>query len=343
LVERTAVSSFHRKGNLQWQPTQIVARKKKNIGFSHFAESLLHDDPQHGLSSVFLCGLGLVLGVFIWSYWSTITNLWHIWMRSDEYSSGLLVPFLAIYLLWLRRKELSQCPIKPCLWGFLIFLLAQAFRYFGLLFMFASAERLSLVFSLMGILLLLLGKKFFVKLFPLMLFLFLMLPLPKRFENQITLPLQSWATSSAVFSLEILGYDVTREGNIIHLITGQGKITTVAVAEACNGLRMVTSFFVISSLVILIVHRIWWEKLLLFLSTLPIALLCNTIRLAITSIAFTLLEGEQWEKIFHDFGGYAMMPLALGIVILELWIFNKLIQNPTGNESPPASGIYTVR
>ena len=119
--------------------------------------------------------------------------------------------------------------------------------------------------------------------------------------------------------MEMMGYAVIREGNIIH-ING----TSVAVAEACNGLRMVMSFFVITALVVLLVRRKLWEKLAVLFSSLPIALLCNTIRLTITAIAFTVLAGKNWEEIFHDFGGYAMMPMAVMIVVFELWFLNKL-------------------
>ncbi len=60
-------------------------------------------------------------------------------------------------------------------------------------------------------------------------------------------------------------------------------------------------------------------------SSLPIALLCNTIRLTGTSIAFTMIDGEKYAVAFHDWGGYAMMPVALGIVVLELWLLAKLM------------------
>ena len=153
-----------------------------------------------------------------------------------------------------------------------------------------------------------------------LLFLCLMLPWPHRVQAQISLPLQGWATDSAVFCLELAGYDVVRDGNVI----GIGQ-TNVAVAEACNGLRMVTAFLVISALVVLLVQRAWWEKLIILLSSLPIALFCNTLRLAITAVFFTILEGDNVEKLFHDFGGYAMMPLALALVVGEFWLLGRLV------------------
>jgi exosortase len=201
-------------------------------------------------------------------------------------------------------------------------------RLFGLYFMWSSAERLSITLSVAALVILLFGWRFFMKVATILLFLCLMLPLPNQVQAWVAQPLQRWATSSAVFCLETVGYEVLREGNIIHI--GQ---STVAVAEACNGLRMVTAFFVTSGLVVLLVNRAWWEKIIVLISSLPIALLCNTIRLAVTAVFFTVLEGEQWEKIFHDFGGYAMMPLALAAIVFELWLLTRLTSRPESREA----------
>jgi exosortase len=270
----------------------------------------------------------LLLIAFLWSYWPGLVNLWNVWQRSDEYSSGLLVPFLAVYILWSRRYDIAQCHIRPSIiWGLFAFVAAQGLRLFGLYLGYGSAEDLSVALSIAALVLLLFGWQFFRKVSTVLLFLCLMLPWPRRVQAAVALPLQRWATSSAVFCLEAMGYEVIQEGNVIHI--GQA---TVAVAEACNGLRMITAFFVISGLVVLLVRRAWWEKLIVLVSSLPIALLCNTARLTITALAFTVLSGEHWEKIFHDFGGYAMMPLALAAVVTELWLLAKLTTLPLKEE-----------
>ena len=271
---------------------------------------------------------GFVLIAFLWSYWPGIVELWNIWQRSDEYSSGLLVPFLAVYVLWSRRHDIAQCPIRPSIWGLPAFAAAQGIRFFGLYDMYGSAENLSVVLSIAALVLLLFGFQLLRKVSMVLLFLCLMLPWPIRIQAAVTLPLQRWSTWSAVFCLEVIGYEVVQQGNVINI--GQAS---VAVAEACNGLRMITAFFVINSLVVLLVKRVWWEKLIVLVSSLPIALLCNTVRLAITAIAFTVLSGEQWEKIFHDFGGYAMMPLALAMIVTELWLLAKLTVLPLKEEA----------
>jgi len=264
-------------------------------------------------------GTIILAGVFIWSYWFDFAELWDIWWRSDEYSSGMLVPLFALYILWARRNEIFQYNIEPSLWGMLGLIFAQAARYFGLYFMYSSAERFSIVFTVASLVLLLFGWSIFHKLVPLLLFLCLMLPLPHSIHTAVMLPLQNLATKSAVFCLETAGFTVFHQGNVIHL-----NETTIAVAEACNGLRMITAFFVVTGFIVLLLHRPWWEKLVLFASSLPVALLCNTARLTITSIAFSRFRAGRWEQMFHDFGGYAMMPLAIAIVMFELWLLAKL-------------------
>ena len=330
--------SFKPKGMLERSVSKVLKVAQNNAGRLQEALQLqvgkinekLPDWVQSRKTKIvpWLAG-SLVLIAFLRSYKAGLAELWNLWQRSDEYSSGLLVPFLAIYILWSRRNNIAQCRIKPSvLWGLFAFIAAQGIRLFGLFFMYGSAERLSIALSIAALVLLLFGWQFLRKVSTVLLYLCLMLPWPNRVQAAVTIPLQHWATSSAVFCLETIGYEVVREGNVIHIGNA-----SVAVAEACNGLRMITAFFVISGLVVLLVKRAWWEKLIVLTSSLPIALLCNTVRLAITAVFFTVLEGEHWEKIFHDFGGYAMMPLALAAIVAELWLLAKLTTLPTKEEA----------
>jgi len=292
--------------------------------------------PRSGNYLVYASGSLIVLAALLWSYWPTITDLIREWNRSDEYSCGVLVPFLTAYVLWLRRRDLRSLPVRPALLlGLGGFLLAQAVRALGLDF-YSFAERFSMVLSLAALVLLVLGWKYLAKLVPILLFLCLMLPWPHRVQGIVTLPLQRWSTTSAVFCLELAGYEVRQDGNEI----GIGTVH-VAVAEACNGLRMITAFFVISGLVVLLVKRTWWEKLLILASSLPIAFLCNTLRLAATAVCFTIIKGADVEQWFHDWAGYAMMPLALAMVVGELWLLARLTTPPLAIEPAVISRHHT--
>lgn len=294
----------------------------------HWTKVVAWADTRFGgaaLSRVaYIAGSIVLLWAFLWSYWPTLTDLWDIWQGSDEYSAGLLVPFLAAYVLWSRRHDLARVAIRPALVaGTAVFILAQAMRSFGLYFMYGSARMFSMIVSVTAIVLLLLGWRFLWKSATILIFLCLMLPWPKRIQGAIALPLQRWATNSAAFCLELAGRAVVQDGNVITI-----GDTSVDVAYACNGLRMITAFFVISGLVVLLVKRAWWEKLIVLISSVPIALFCNTLRLTITAIVYTRLEAEAVRELFHKWGGYAMMPLALAMIVGELWLLARLTIPP---------------
>jgi exosortase len=270
-----------------------------------------------------VAGLAAVAAAYLWSFWPDLQDLWGVWQVSEEYSSGLLVPFLAAYVVWCRRDEFRSLVVKPCLWGLVLLVLVQALRLFGLYSFYNSVTRLSVVLTIAGLVLWLGGRDLLRRSWTVLAFLLLMLPWPNRVQQKIGIPLQGWSTASAVFGLELTGYDVVREGNIIRI-----GDTSVAVAEACNGLRMITAFVVISGLVAMLVQRPGWQKLVILISSLPIALICNTLRLAATSVAYTLIKGDQMRDLFHRFGGYAMMPLALAVVVGELWLLSRLTTKP---------------
>ncbi|MFH0964486.1 MAG: exosortase [Planctomycetota bacterium] len=268
-------------------------------------------------------GYGLALGAvgiaLAWSYSGVWLNLWKVWMKNDNYSSGVLVPFLAAYVALTRRKELAGVAARPCYWGAAIVVLGFAMLIAGMILDFASAERLSLVVVIWGLALLFFGTEVVRRHVWVLAYLLLMLPWPNRLYLAVSLPLQSWATASAVWCLELLGWLAVREGNVIHVGT-----STVAVAEACSGLRMLTAFLVVSGLVAMLVRRSFWEKALLLVSSVPIAILCNTLRLTVTAIAFTRGYGEATNEFFHDVGGIAMVPVALAILAGELWVTKRL-------------------
>ncbi|MBU1062537.1 MAG: archaeosortase/exosortase family protein, partial [Candidatus Omnitrophica bacterium] len=51
-------------------------------------------------------------------YLPTFMWMWVRWFRVDSYySHGLLVPFVALYLIWSRRKEYEKIESKREVWG----------------------------------------------------------------------------------------------------------------------------------------------------------------------------------------------------------------------------------
>lgn len=262
--------------------------------------------------------LGLVL---LWTFWSTLAELWSQWQNDPDYSVGQFVPLIAAYWVWDRRHTLRRCRISPCWWGLGVLLLGQMGRLFGLLFLYESAERYAFVLTLVGVVLLVAGKQVVWRLRWVLAFLLLMVPLPGRIHNAVAGPLQQWATAGTVAVLEIAGAEVVQEGNVVSL----GADTSVGIAEACAGLRMLSAFVVVAAVFAFAVNRPRWQRTVLVLSSIPVALACNILRLVATVWLYSATSSRVAEAFFHDFAGLTMMPVAVALLAGELWLMNVLV------------------
>ena len=110
-----------------------------------------------------------------------------------------------------------------------------------------------------------------------LLFLFLMIPLPQALVNVIAFPLQLVAADLAVNSLYALEIPALREGNIIHLAS-----TELFVAEACSGLRSLMALGTLGVVFAYFFRRDYIERGLIVLSTIPVAIVVNAFRVALT-------------------------------------------------------------
>ncbi|MBN1506438.1 MAG: exosortase/archaeosortase family protein [Sedimentisphaerales bacterium] len=261
--------------------------------------------------------------VTLWSYWPVMAGLFDEWQTNDDYSAGQLVPLVAVFLVWRDRKALGRCPMRPrWLWGIGLLVLAQAARAYGLLFMFESAERYSLVLTVVSLVLLVAGWQVLQRVKWILLFLFFMIPFPGRVHNLISGPLQRVATNGSVFLLEVIGVRVSQEGNVVTL---NGN-TPLAVAEACSGLRMLTAFIIVAAFIACMVNRSRLQKAVLLLSSIPVAVLCNIARISVTAVLMLVVNADVAQKFFHDFAGIVMMPVAVLLMFAEIWVMDRLIE-----------------
>jgi exosortase len=291
---------------------------KSHIRYKHTSHISNRSRMKQYLSA-FVIGVLVLLAA--WSYWPTMVGLVKDWQRDSDYSAGQLVPLVVLFLLWWERKKLAKYLLRPCWWGVALLMLAQAVRFYGLLFMFESAERYSLVLIIAGLVLMVAGWQVFRNVSWILLFLFLMVPFPGRVHNLISGPLQKIATGGSVFLLEAFGIRVSQQGNVVML----NENTPMAVAEACSGLRMLTAFIIVAAFTAYMVKRSRWQKAVLLFSSIPIAVMCNILRLCATAVLILLVNTEFAEKFFHDFAGFAMMPAAALLLFGELWLMDMLI------------------
>ena len=306
----------HPKGNNMGR--DIVSRHARH----EQALRMLGGDRMRSTRLRFGAIMFVLLAVTAWSYWPTIASLLKEWERNHDYSAGQLVPLVAIFLLWRDRAGLEKCPLRPCwVWGITLLVLAQMARAYGLLFMFESAERYSLVLTAAGLVLTVAGWQVFRRVKWILLFLFLMIPFPGRIHNMISGPLQRLATTGSVFLLEALGVRVGQQGNVVTL---NGNLP-LEVAEACSGLRMLTAYIIVAAFIAAMVNRSRVQKAVLVVSSIPVAVLCNIVRISATAMLMVLVNAEVAQKFFHDFAGLVMMPIAVLLMFAEIWLMDRLI------------------
>ena len=299
-----------------------------------------HSLEMSGMDQVSDCRLKLItlvlmlIAITTWSYWPTGKDLLIAWQTDDDYSAGQLVPLVVVFLLWRERKAIGECTLAPCWWGGIALLvLAEIARTYGLLSIRSSPERYSLVLAIAGLVLMVAGWQVFRRILWILLFLFLMVPLPGRVHNLISGPLQRIATTGSVFFLEAFGVRVSQEGNVVML---NGNMP-IAVAEACSGLRMLMAFIIVAAFIAYMVKRPRWQKAVLLASSIPVAVVCNMIRIFATAMLMLYVSVETAQKFFHDFAGFVMMPVAVLLLFGEIWLMDRVVVPDSGPRQGPAS------
>ena len=237
------------------------------------------------------------------------------WKLVDDYSHGFLVAPLAVYFAWERRDALLRTPIAPSWWGLLPLALGTMALAVGRLGVELMAMRTAFVLTLIGLFLLLLGTRIFrVLMFPLF-FLFLMIPLPQSLVNIVAFPLQLIAADVAVNALYLIGIPALREGNIIHMAD-----TQLFVAEACSGLRSLMALGTLAIVFAYFFRKNAIERILIVLSAIPVAILVNAFRVALTGVLTDRFGPAAAEGWIHQTEGFFTFGLAFAILLLEAWL-----------------------
>jgi exosortase len=241
------------------------------------------------------------------------------WAQVDDYSHGFVVAPLALYFAWERRHALRRAPVQGSWWGLVPLAAGSVLLAVGRLGVELTTMRWSFVFTLMGLVLLLLGRPIFrILAFPLA-FLFLMVPLPQSLVNVVAFPLQLLAASAAVESLHWLQIPALLEGNIIHLAH-----TQLFVAEACSGLRSLMALVTLGVVFAYFFRKSWLDRAVLVLSTIPIAIVVNALRVALTGILAHHFGDEMATGAIHEFQGLITFGVAFLLLMGEASLLARL-------------------
>ena len=275
---------------------------------------------------------GAVAAAYLLLYGALLVDLFNVWLTDESYSHGLLVLPLIGYLVWRRRAALAAVSFRPSALGAVIVVVSLAVLLVGTAGVEFFLMRTSAVGVLVGILLFLGGWPALRALrFPLALTAFL-IPIPPVLFYKIAFPLQLMATKFGVASLELVGIPVLREGNVIALTH-----TTLEVTEACSGIRSLLSLFALSIVYGYFVDSRQAARAVIALSSVPIAIISNGLRIAGTGIAAHYVGPAAATGFFHTFSGWAVFMTSFVMLLAVSNIVKKTSWRRTAAVQPEPS------
>ena len=265
-------------------------------------------------------------------YFDVLVKLVDAWTNDGNYSHGFLIVPLAGYFAWERRDRLARAARQPSILGFIVVAGSLAVLVVGILGSELFLTRMSLLGAIGGSLLFLFGWQVIrILAFPLGILL-LMVPLPAIIFNQITFPLQLWASEFGEFVLNTSRIPVLREGNVLILAN-----TTLEVAEACSGIRSLISLLTLGIVFGYFTDSRQTVRTLIALSTIPIAIFANGVRVAGTGIAAHYFGSAAAEGFFHEFSGWLLFLVAFALLALAQRIIISSIPAPPFSVKPEAA------
>jgi exosortase len=259
----------------------------------------------------------LLIGLLILFYLPALIDLVSDWYQDPNYSHGFLVPLISAFLIWKKRKELAEIPNRSSGWG--IFLIAVGM----ILFILGNGAteyftvRFSLVVTIFGIALYLFGRPVVSKIWFALIFLLFMIPIPYVLYFSIAFPLQLLASKVTTVLLNLIGMSVVRQGNIINLPN-----QTLEVAEACSGMRSLVSLLALGAIYAYMTQKRTSGKVILFLSTIPIAVFGNIFRVFATAVIVYTTDIHVTDEPLHSIMGASVFV----VVIVLLFIFGAVLR-----------------
>ncbi len=225
-----------------------------------------------------VCLIG-ILALSVWAYWPALKKLVTDWALFVDYSHGFFVLPATIFFLWARRDTYPGTSKRIAWIGLVPILLAVLMRRHFAGMLEPSYENWSIFFWILGVVWMLYGTRTFRWALPSLLFLCFLFPFPYRFEVEFRQFLQEYASVFATGMLQVVGEPAVRVGNTIRL-----GATEVSVVNACSGLRFLISFFAIAAAACLLMRRPWGQNVFVFVCVVPIAVLANAARIALTAL-----------------------------------------------------------
>jgi len=295
----------------------------------------------YGLSSDAWMRIGVLALLMIGLFWP---NLRRLWLKTNPVSGeanwghSFFIPLIGLYYLYLNRDGLLKARVSTSYLGLVIMI--------GGLLLFGYGiwpgqndfiKDFAMVGTLFGLVAFMCGWEVMkIVWFPII-FLVCAIPWPGLVYSWVALPLQQVAAAAAIKVLNLLNVESYREGTKLIIVNGL-KIRVLNVAEACAGLKSLMTFISVGAAVGFLSSRATWQKILITLSAIPIAIFCNMMRVTGQGIIDHYWSEKLSEGFAHQFVGMVMLIPAFFLILLVAWILDNVFIEEADKRDLPAPG-----
>jgi len=275
-------------------------------------------------------------------YWGPIRHyLVARWIADGNWSHGWLIPLFSVYFLVIRREELALCTPRANYLGAVILAFSlTAYFWSAWRARMAYPQTLSIVGTIFGATLLLGGWSVMrIAWFPI-LFLLFAIPLPQSIYVELTRPLRELASTAAaaMMPLFIPGLHTEAQAVVIDYMRPGMAPGQLNVEEACSGMRLMMAFVTLGVAMAYLGDRPLWQRIIMVASCLPIAVLCNAVRVTTTGLLTITGHADYAQGTPHQLLGILMLLIALGCYSLIGYVLSHLfVETADEADASPAS------
>ena len=257
-----------------------------------------------------------VLLVFLFQ--DGLSSMLATWEGKEEYSHGFLIPLISLFLVWLKRDELLKVPFERSWAGVFVVLLGVGIYFLGELSTLYIIVQYAFLITLYGVVLAMVGWRAFRIIWVPLLYLVFMIPLPAFVLNNLSNELQLISSQLGVAFIRACNISVFLEGNVIDL-----GVYKLQVAEACSGLNYLFPLMSLAFLVAYLFKGAWWQKAVIFLSSIPITIVMNSFRIGVIGVLVDNWGISMAEGFLHFFEGWVIFLLCTALLMGEVWLFAR--------------------
>ncbi len=249
--------------------------------------------------------------------------------RLDDWGHAFVVPFFSGYMVWRQRDAMAKMEARAFWPGLLVAGLGiMCYFFFVVGVPNHMLQGASVVLTIAGVALLVLGVRVFQLLFIPIAYLLFGITLAEQVMIKMTFPLQLIATKGAWLILKVISlpgswFMVEASGNVLEL-TYKGKFIPLSVAEACSGMRMVIAFVALGAAVAVLSCKHWWQRIALFSLAMPVAVFMNILRVAVLGLA-SLFNANLAAGNAHMIIGTLLLIPGLFLFLSIEWALKRMV------------------